>query len=232
MNAVKVSIKLSVSLIEKCRYIRHPSRLAHEITLNWLLSTFWVEPHMINSAAAALSFDPHRLSDFFAELKRVDSFWCAWIETAPLCDPDTPRSASWRQRPSLSSAWTHAYKSTSAHWGCEAHHTNRGQCCNRTFASGNIRFASCSALWSISASWQCNLNWIHLKYDKKICGTIGQTVLQMTIRWTVVITIVFYVKEEKSHDLQWKHPVVLIKSFEYFPGIFLWWNLKLDKCYI
>lgn len=32
------------------------------------------------------------------------------METAALCDPDTPRLASWRQQPPLSSACTEAYK--------------------------------------------------------------------------------------------------------------------------
>lgn len=96
-------------------------------------------------------------SSGFTQVNCFDSRRWSWMETATLCDPDTSWLASWRQRPSLSPTWTQAYKSTSAHFGLWTHHTNRGQCCNRTFASGNMGFASRSALWSISASWQCNL---------------------------------------------------------------------------
>lgn len=36
-----------------------------------------------------------------AEVKCVDSHWSVWMETATLCDPDTPRLASWRRQPSF-----------------------------------------------------------------------------------------------------------------------------------
>ncbi len=68
----------------------------------------------------------------------------------PLCVTPTPRG--WH--PGGISLLCHqlGHKPTSQQvliLGCEAHHTNRGQWRNRTFASGNMRFASCSALWSI-----------------------------------------------------------------------------------
>lgn len=79
------------------------------------------------------------------------------METATLCDPDTPEAGVLEATAFFVISLDN--KPTSQQvliLGSEARHTNRGQRRNRTFASGNMRFASCSALRSILASWQCN----------------------------------------------------------------------------
>lgn len=84
--------------------------------------------------------------------------------------PPTPQGclASWRQQSSLSSAWTQAYKSTKCSlWVARPVTLYRTQWRDGTFASENMGFASCSALWSILVSWQQKWNWMHLR---KFCG--------------------------------------------------------------
>lgn len=156
-----------------------------------------------------------------AEVNCVHSHWSVWLETATLCDPDTLRLAFWRQQPSCHQLGQQAYKCS--FWVVKPVTLNRAQWRNRTFASGNMRFASCSALWSIF--WRHgNATKIEITWEKSV--EVGQNINWNENSKNCCISVVFYFDKEKKAMIynQWSTYEVI--------WILLWWTLKLDKCYI